>query len=127
MTDLASSILLAFIVLSVKHTIADYFLQTPYQFQNKGIYGHPGGLIHSAVHVSLTLPVFLILPPATIGLALAIIAGEYVIHYHVDWGKEQLIERYGLTQSDPQFWNLFGVDQLAHFLTYVAIIALLIR
>lgn len=127
MTDLASSILLAFIVLSVKHTIADYFLQTPYQFQNKGIYGHPGGLIHSAVHVSLTLPVFLILPPATMGLALAIIAGEYVIHYHVDWGKEQLIERYGLTQSDPQFWNLFGVDQLAHFLTYVAIIALLIR
>jgi len=127
MTDLASSILLAFIVLSVKHTIADYFLQTPYQFQNKGIYGHPGGLIHSAVHVSLTLPVFLVLSPATMGLALAIIAGEYAVHYHVDWGKEQLIERYGLTQSDPRFWHLFGVDQLAHFLTYVAIIALLIR
>ena len=127
MTDLANSILLAFIVLSVKHTIADYVLQTPYQFRNKGKYGHPGGLIHSALHSALTLTVFYVLPPATMGLALAIIVGEFVIHYHLDWGKEQLVKRFELTQGNQWFWHLFGLDQLAHMVTYVVIIALLIR
>ena len=127
MTDLASSILLAFIVLSVKHMLADYVFQTPYQFKNKGIYGHPGGLLHSTLHVVFTLPVFFILPPATMVLALAIVIGEFAIHYHLDWGKEQLIKRYKLTQSNPWFWHLFGFDQFAHWITYVAIVALLIR
>jgi hypothetical protein len=126
MTDLASSILLAFIVLSAKHTIGDYILQSPYQFKNKGIYGHPGGILHSALHAILTLPVFLILPPATLILALAIIVGEFVIHYHIDWSKEKLNKRYELTQCNERYWYLFGFDQLAHSITYVAIIALLI-
>jgi len=126
MTALSSSILMAFIVLSVKHMFADYILQTPYQFRNKGTYGHPGGLLHSALHATLTLPVFLLLPPATTALALIIIAGEFIIHYHMDWSKEQLVRRYELTQSDPWFWYLFGFDQLVHAITYVAIIALLI-
>ena len=127
MTALTSSILLAFIVLSVKHTFADYIFQTSYQFCNKGIYGHPGGLLHSALHVTLTLPVFLLLPPSSLMLALVIMAGEFVIHYHMDWGKEQLVNRYELKQNTPQFWYLFGFDQLVHSVTYVGIIALLIR
>lgn len=127
MTDPASMILWAIIVLLVKHTIADYFLQYQFQFRNKGSYGHPGGLIHCAIHVTLTLPVFLLLPPATMTLALVIIAGEFVIHYHMDWSKEQLIKHYGLEQNNPYFWYLFGIDQLVHSITYVAIIALLIR
>ena len=60
-------------------------------------------------------------------MAIAILAGEFVIHYHVDWTKEQLIKRYHLAQDNPWFWHLFGTDQLAHSLTYVAIIAILIR
>ena len=126
MPDLASSILLAFIVLSVKHTIADYLLQSPYQFKNKGNYGHPGGLLHSALHAILTIPVFLLLPPATLGLALAIIVSEFVIHYHIDWSKEQLNKHYALTTGNERYWYLFGFDQLAHSITYVAIIACLI-
>jgi hypothetical protein len=58
--------------------------------------------------------------------AAAIVAGEFVVHYHLDWSKEQLIKRFKLTQSDPWFWYLFGLDQLGHMLTYVAIIAILI-
>ncbi len=127
MPNLINAVLLAFVMLAVKHTIADYFLQTSYQFLNKGIYGHPGGIIHAGFHALLTLPVFLILPPSSLALAIAIIAGEYVVHYHLDWSKEQLVKRYKLSQADPWFWHLFGIDQLAHFLTYVAIIAILIR
>jgi hypothetical protein len=126
MSDLTSSILLGFVILSVKHTIADYFLQTSYQYLNKGKYGHPGGLLHSALHAVLTIPVFLVLPPSSALLALAIICGEFVVHYHLDWYKEQLVKRNNLSQSDPWFWYLFGLDQLGHMLTYVAIIAILI-
>ncbi len=120
-------ILWALVFLSVKHTVADYVLQTGYQSSNKGIYGHPGGLLHSFIHITLTLPVFLILPPASLSLGLAIIAGEFVIHYHMDWCKEQLVKRLGLSQSNSGFWYLFGFDQLVHTITYIGIIALLIR
>lgn len=127
MSDPNCMILLGFAALSVKHTIGDYFLQTPYQFQHKGIYGHPGGLLHSGIHVVLTLPVFLILPPASLLLALAILTGEFIVHYHLDWTKEHLIKRYELTQKDPWYWHLFGLDQLGHLLTYVVIIGVLLR
>ena len=126
MSDLTCAILLGFVVLSVKHTVGDFFLQTSYQYLNKGIYGHRGGLIHSGLHALLTIPVFLVLPPSSALLAIAIIAGEFVVHYHLDWSKEQLIKRYRLTQKDPWFWHLFGLDQLGHLVTYVAIIAILI-
>jgi hypothetical protein len=126
MSDFTCAILLGFVVLSVKHTVGDFFLQTSYQYLNKGIYGHRGGLIHSALHALLTIPVFLVLPPSSALLAIAIIAGEFVVHYHLDWSKEQLIKRYRLTQKDPWFWHLFGLDQLGHMVTYVAIIAILI-
>jgi len=127
MPSLINAILLAFIMLAVKHTIADYFLQTSYQYLNKGTYGHPGGIIHAGFHGLLTLPVFLILPPSSIALVIAIIVGEFVVHYHLDWSKEQLVKRYMLTHADAWFWHLFGLDQLGHTLTYVAIITILVN
>lgn len=127
MGDLSTAILWGFAILCVKHTIADYFLQTAYQFKNKGIYGHPGGLIHAGLHIALTPAVFIVLPPASVLQAAAILAGEFVVHYHLDWTKEQLVKRYELTQANPWFWHLFGLDQLGHSLTYLVIIAVLIR
>lgn len=126
MADPIIAVLLAFAMLTVKHTIADYFLQTPYQFLNKGSYGHPGGILHAGIHGLFTLPVFLILSPSSSALAIAIIAGEFAVHYHLDWSKEQLVKRYDLTQKNPWYWRVFGLDQLGHILTYVAIIAILI-
>ena len=127
MGDLSSAILVGFTILSVKHTIADYFLQTAYQFKNKGTYGHPGGLLHAGLQTMLTPSVFLVLPPSSLMLAGGILASEYVVHYHLDWGKEQLIKRFNLTQGNPWFWHLFGLDQLGHLLTYIVIIAVLIN
>ncbi len=126
MGDISTAILWGFAVLAVKHTIADYFLQTAYMFKNKGTYGHPGGLIHAGLHVALTPAVFLVLPPASMLQVFSILAGEFVVHYHLDWSKEQLIKHYHLTQADPWFWHLFGLDQLGHSLTYLVIIAILI-
>lgn len=114
--------LLAIAYLLTKHAIADYFLQTRFQWRNKGTYGHPGELVHGALHVLLTAPVFLILPGATAGLAALILGGEFLVHYHIDWAKERFVKSRALTPSDAWFWHAIGVDQLLHGLTYVAIV-----
>jgi len=125
MPDPASAIILGFTYLAVKHMLGDFFLQTPYQFENKGIYGHPGGLLHAGIHAALTAPVFWILAPAGSGLAAAILAAEFVTHYHIDWLKEQVVKRYALEVDGSWYWRVLGIDQLLHGLTYVAIITLL--
>jgi hypothetical protein len=54
MPQLALIALLAVAVLMFKHAVADFYLQSTYQYVNKGHYGHPGGMLHSAIHVALT-------------------------------------------------------------------------
>ncbi len=120
------TLLAALAYLSLKHFFADYCVQTPYQFMNKGKYGHPGGLLHSAIHAVATIPVIFILKPTLPQIAAAIIALEFVVHYHIDWSKEQINRRARLNPSHARFWQLFGLDQLLHGLTYIAIAAALI-
>lgn len=126
MPDLALLALAAVSVLMVKHAVADFYLQTPYQYLNKGTYGHPGGLLHSAIHVALTPLVYLVLVPGSLLIAGAIALGEFVAHYHIDWLKEQIVRRNGMTMQDPGFWHALGTDQLVHGLTYLVIVAALV-
>ena len=65
MNQIALVILIAMAVLMVKHTVADFYLQTAYQCLNKGHYGHPGGMMHAAIHVALTPIVYLVIAPAS--------------------------------------------------------------
>ena len=118
----ADTVLLAIAVLLFKHWVADFLLQTVYQVKNKGRYGHPGGLLHSATHVLCTLPVFVLLAPPSLQFGLGLLAAEYVFHYHVDWTKEQLNKALSLKPDMSGFWYLLGLDQLVHGLTYVTII-----
>jgi hypothetical protein len=113
-------------VLMVKHAVADFYLQTPYQFLNKGKYGHPGGFIHAGIHTALTPFVYLVLLPGSLAMAAALALGEFVVHYHVDWLKEQITHRNGWTPQNRGFWYALGTDQLVHGLTYLGIVALLI-
>lgn len=112
--------------LLVKHFIADFLYQPPYQWQNKGTYGHPGGLVHTGQHVLLTAIIL-----ACFGIAVPAIAGvvvfEALVHYHMDWAKMQLNAAKGWKcNTHNEFWILTGFDQLVHALTYLAIAAYLI-
>lgn len=111
--------------LFVKHCIFDFFLQTPYQYLNKGTYGHPGGILHAGLHAIGSIPALLILPPGFF-IGAAIVVGEFVIHYHIDWSKEQLQRRWQIGQSDAGYYRFLGVDQLLHQLTYLGIVAVLV-
>jgi Protein of unknown function (DUF3307) len=126
MPQLALLVIAAVAVLMIKHAIADFYLQTPYQYLNKGSYGHPGGLLHAGIHVALTPLVYLVLVPASLLVASLIALGEFALHYHVDWLKEQITHRNGLTAQDRGFWYALGADQLIHGLTYLAIVAALV-
>ena len=126
MLEAAIIVLAAVAVLMIKHTAADFFLQTPYQYCNKGIYGHPGGLLHAGIHVALTPLVYLVIAPASLLVAAAIALGEFAVHYHVDWAKERVTKGHGLTPQTPGYWHALGIDQLLHGLTYLAIVGVLV-
>ena len=124
MPELVLYTLAAVAILLTKHALADFYLQTPFQYSNKGTYGHPGGFVHAGIHVALTPLVYLVLAPASLLVAGGIAAGEFLLHYHIDWLKEQITS--GLTAHDRRFWYAIGADQLIHGLTYLAIVATLI-
>lgn len=117
-------VLIAMAYLMVKHCIADFLLQTENQRRTKGEYGAVGGITHALTHVALTAPVFLFLPWIGVGAIVALLAGEFTVHYHIDWLKEQTVRRNGWTSHDTPFWYAIGIDQLGHGLTYVALLAL---
>lgn len=125
MPQFALIVLAAVAVLLLKHAVADFYLQSTYQYLNKRHYGHPGGIVHSAIHVALTPLVYVVIAPSLL-LALGIAASEFLLHYHIDWLKEQITHRNGWTVQDRSFWYALGADQLVHGLTYLVIVGVLI-
>ncbi len=115
------TILLALTLLQIKHFVCDFVFQSARHVKFKGIYGHPAGIEHSAIHVIGTVPCLLIVG-VNVGVALAIGATEFVVHYHTDWAKEQIMRRGQWNPADHMFWTMLGLDQLVHELTYVAIV-----
>ena len=105
--------------------VCDFVLQTAAQIRSKAIYGSRGGLIHSGLHGIASLPAILLLDQSV--LVPAIVAGEFVAHYHVDWLKMAIIRARGLSPDDRMYWIVFGADQFLHQMTYVIILALLAR
>lgn len=107
-------------LLTVKHFIFDFAYQPPYQFLNKGTYGHKGGIVHAGQHAVATF--FILLFFASPWLALLIPVAEFLIHYHVDWAKMNINKKKGWgANTHNEFWVLLGVDQLLHSLTYLGI------
>ncbi len=111
--------------LQAKHFVCDFALQSPFQVRTKGIYGHPGGFLHAGIHIIGTAPVFFLIRPSLL-VGLAVLAAEFVVHYHIDWSKEQILRQRGWSTAKGGYWILLGVDQLLHGWTYVAIVAVLI-
>jgi hypothetical protein len=89
------------------------------QTVKKGVWLHPVGISHTTDHIYCSLVVLLafslfvpISAPAIILVSLI----EGIIHYFVDFSKV----KYGCKdQTKPIFWTQFGLDQLAHQLTYL--------
>lgn len=119
-------LLILLLLLQIKHCYADFVLQTYMQTVKKGVWMDPVGISHTLDHIYCSLIALLLfsffvpLNPFAI-LFVAVVEG--IIHYLVDYAKV----KYGSKDNTkPIFWTQFGLDQLAHQATYLAMVAYLI-
>lgn len=119
----------------IKHFICDFPLQAfPYMYNNKGDYGHTGGLLHAGIHGVGTFLVVLgcllwlqgiekTFTYLNFNIMITLALADTLIHYHIDWAKMRLNKAMGWTPvNSEKFWVLMGFDQLLHNLTYVGMI-----
>ncbi len=100
---------------------ADFWWQTPWMLANKGRWGHPGGLAHAGLHAGMSL---LLMLTFGVALSLALLGAvfECAVHYHIDWAKARYSLAKGHTCEEDGYWRAVGLDQLAHHLTYLAML-----
>ena len=125
MSEQAVLLLWTLLAFQIKHFLGDFVLQTKFQVENKGFYGRLGGVTHAGTHALLSVPVLLILTRAPV-LIIGVAAAEFLVHYHIDWVKARTDRVMGWSDHTSVYWVAFGVDQLLHQLTYLAIVALLL-
>lgn len=112
-------VLILLLLLQVKHMFADYFLQTPKMLSGRGQYWHVGRAQHAAVHAIGSAIVFAIMGTPILVLVL-ICAGEWVVHFHIDWGKARYSDAKQFTPTQAGFWRAAGFDQFLHQVSYLA-------
>lgn len=120
------TVLLVMFALITKHFVVDFPLQSfPYQYQNKGTYGHPGGILHAGLHTIGSLVALMPLIGYS-GFLLFVCICEGIAHYHIDWAKMNINKKFGWKcNTSQEFWLSLGVDQYAHNVTYVLMVIVL--
>jgi len=122
--NMFNTLFLCLVLLFLKHWYVDFVVQTPGELANKGSYLHWQGIKHAVKHGIGTLMVLAY--HLGMGDVLLLASLDMMIHYHIDWAKLQLQDRLGLTPQDAGYWNLFGLDQLAHAFTYLFLLWLVL-
>ena len=126
----AALTLVLFLLFQVKHMIVDFFVQNrfPYMWMNKHKFFHPGGWLHAGGHAATSLGILVVIHPAGragwLGTALVLCTAELVIHFLIDLIKMRIGQWRGWKcNTSPYFWDLLGVDQFLHQLTYIGMVA----
>lgn len=119
-------ILILSLLLQIKHCYADFYLQTYMQTVKKGVWLDPIGLSHTFEHMYCSLIVLMLfsvfVPMSAVIIVWAVLI-EGLVHYLVDYFKV----KYGSKDNTkPIFWTQFGLDQLAHQLTYLWMVWILL-
>ena len=117
-------IFLVLILLQIKHWYIDFVNQTEEEVKWKGTYLDWRGVKHSLKQGMGTAIVFALFIP--IPWSLLIGAIDFLFHYHIDWAKININKKYNYTIENPKFWMWLGLDQLAHQITYLGLVALLV-
>jgi hypothetical protein len=123
--------LILFSCFLVKHLIFDWFLQTEYQFANKGNWRHPGGYVHAALNIIgsiFAIVIFVLFFGSIHGtFVLCLLWGEFITHYIMDWSKMNLNKKMGWgPTTHHEFWWLTGFDQFVHLAYLIFMAAILV-
>lgn len=107
------------VVLTIKHVLADFVLQTSWMAigkDQKTGWGLPL-LSHCLVHLTLALALIFLIAPRFWFIAFI----DFAIHIVVDRAKGICVSTFDVTHQHPWFWTLIGVDQALHHLTGFAL------
>jgi Protein of unknown function (DUF3307) len=112
--------------LQAKHVICDGPLQTLAMVRSKSLYLRPMGIFHAAIHAVASFVVIMLfgIDPK---VALAAAAVEFLVHYHIDYIKENVVKLFGWTTTDGPFWWALTLDQMLHHFTYLVMALILFR
>ena len=116
------SIFTLFALLFIKHWYIDFVNQNDKEVKGKGIYGNLDGIGHSLKHGIATMLIFVL---GVLDFETALLLGlvDFVLHYHIDYCKMHFGNRDITTKA---FWAQLGLDQLAHSLTYLGLVWLVV-
>lgn len=121
------TILFLLLLLFIKHWYVDFVNQNNEEVVSKGIYGDFNGIMHSLKQGAATLVCVLAVTgmsyPSYFFYAMMLGLLDFIVHYHIDWIKMNYGNR---DISTPQFWNHLGLDQLAHYITYLFIARMIV-
>jgi hypothetical protein len=111
-------LILCLALLQIKHLIVDWCWQPAYEWQNKGTFGHWGGVRHALKNAVGTGACFV--PFVDPGTAILIAFLDFGAHYYIDYAKVNLNKHMGWGPlTHDKFWWLTGADQAAHQLCYL--------
>ncbi|WP_041801667.1 DUF3307 domain-containing protein [Rhodopseudomonas palustris] len=107
------------LVLTAKHVVADFFLQTHWMAIGKDQkigWAWPL-LLHCSIHLGLTTALMLIIAPRFWFIGLI----DFAIHILIDRAKGFCVATFDVTRDHQWFWWLIGTDQALHHLTGFAL------
>lgn len=116
------NVFVLFALLFIKHWYVDFVNQTDEEVKYKGVYLDWRGIKHSFKHgVATFIIMFVFILDPFFAFFLGSI--DFLVHYHVDYCKMRYGNRDITTKA---FWNQLGLDQLAHYLTYLVLVWMLV-
>jgi len=129
---MTESALLLLIVFQFKHLIADYYLQFPYMYENKGNEHH---WMEPLIHHSLVHGVFTLFISASFlaytgaeetsfnkSLFLGVVLFDMITHFITDRWKATR----GRGPNESKFWTDLGIDQMIHHIVGIIIVYILV-
>ena len=120
---MASVIFLTLVLLQIKHWYIDFVDQSMAEVNHKGQYGHWLGMQHSLKQgIGTALCVGCVLGPVYWAASIMMGVIDAESHYHIDWAKMNWGNR---DIQNPSFWAHLGLDQMAHQLTYIGLVAII--
>ena len=103
-------------LLIIKHVVIDLGVQSHYPgVWDKRSYianGHMHYLQHAVGTLLVAWLCFDLLTACVLAIA------DYIVHWHIDWGKHQVCTRFNVPAKSLTWWWINVLDQSLHFTTY---------
>jgi hypothetical protein len=122
------TVLILLLAFQLKHLVADYYLQFPYMYLNKGqktgwvrpLFDH--ALVHGIGTLMIAGAYIVWLTGSDGMLPFALAAFDMVTHFVTDRWKATR----GRTPDQPKFWYDLGIDQMVHHVVSILIVYTLV-